>query len=153
TNLTSLGERQSVEVEVIKLRLRPVVGAAMAIVVYVLGESHIAFELLDNATTASSAPIHIQVASIAWGYYALAFLAGFAERWFLQLVDITQSRFDPPRPAGPPTGGPPGGNPPGGNPPGGNPPDGNPPGGNPPGGNPPGGNPPGGTTPGAASGG
>ncbi|HMG21597.1 MAG TPA: hypothetical protein VK607_09785, partial [Kofleriaceae bacterium] len=74
--LIGLEERGSVEVEVVRLRLRPVVGAAMAIVIYVLGRSAIAFELVcttakvvataaatttatTTTTTTGSAPIQI----------------------------------------------------------------------------------------------
>jgi hypothetical protein len=107
TNLIELGERQPIDGEAVKLRLRPVVGAAMAIVVYVLGRSALAFELVTQVVPDHTAPVQIRVPDIAWGYYALAFLAGFAERWFLQVVDLAQARFNPapatpPRPVPPP---------------------------------------------------
>ncbi len=98
TNLISIAERRPIEVEAVRLRLRPVVGAAMALVLYVIGHSALVFELMtaagDRATTAHAAPIQIHVPSIAWGFYALAFLAGFSERWFLQILELTEARFE-----------------------------------------------------------
>jgi hypothetical protein len=99
------GERRSIEIEAARVRLRPVVGSAMAVVAYVIGQSALVFELVTSepSTASHHAPIQIYVQNIAWGYYAIAFLAGFTERWFLKILELAEGRFDPPPPSPPPS--------------------------------------------------
>ncbi len=93
------GERRSIELEAARVRLRPLVGAAMGVVVYVIGRSNLVFELVVGAAPKSNAPIQIKVPDIAIAYYAFAFVAGFAERWFLKIIDLVEGRTEAPPPA------------------------------------------------------
>jgi hypothetical protein len=91
-------DRSSAEVESVKLRLRPYVGAMAAIVLYIVARSGILFEIVQTGAGDASKPAaHVQVQlaadQIKFAYYTLAFVAGLSERLFLSLLDQAGTRF------------------------------------------------------------
>jgi hypothetical protein len=103
---TELPERGSLEIEAVKLRLRPIVGAMSAIVLYIVARSALVFEIVERIDPSTgTAPVRIQVGMghVVWAYYALAFTAGFSERLFLGMLqavgDKVSRASESPKPA------------------------------------------------------
>jgi hypothetical protein len=96
-NFTGLPERGSLEVEAVKLRLRPVIGAMAAIVFYVIGRATLVFQVVeaapDVAQRSASLLIVVGKGNIHWAYYAIGFLAGFSERLFLSVIGSAGDRL------------------------------------------------------------
>jgi hypothetical protein len=89
-DFSRLNDRSPIENEAVRLRLRPVLGAAAALVSFVLA----GLGLLAIRGTQGTLPIQIQVTDagqLFWAYCVLGFMAGFSERWFLRLLDSTMS--------------------------------------------------------------
>jgi len=96
-DFSRLHERSSLENEAVRLRLRPVLGAAAALVTYVLagwgcslfGAPRGLFRFKFKWTLPHD---HF------WAYCAIGFMAGFSERWFLRLLDSTITSAQSPEP-------------------------------------------------------
>ncbi len=91
-----LPDRASLEVEAVRLRLRPVVGAMSAIVFYVIGRSALVFEVVEQVTEGvrvAPVQIHVGAGHIPWAYYTLGFVAGFSERLFLGVLQTVSDRI------------------------------------------------------------
>jgi hypothetical protein len=104
-DLARLPERSPVENEAVKLRLRPVVGAMAALMLYVIGRSGLVFQLVTVVSPDIPARIQIRVENVAWAYYALAFVAGFSERLFLGMLSAVENSVSRSAPSGDGSGG------------------------------------------------
>jgi len=81
-----LKDRSPVEIEAVRLRLRPVLGGSVALVTYALA----GLGLVSVVGTAADFPVQIVVANtdrLFWTYCVIGFMAGFSERWFLAFLD------------------------------------------------------------------
>ncbi|MCA9619158.1 MAG: hypothetical protein KC731_09050 [Myxococcales bacterium] len=97
--------RGTLHIKEVQLRLRPVLGAMSAVVMYAIMQSEIVFSVVASGTEASSALVRIHVANdnIPMAYYSIAFVTGFSERFFLSVVNQIAERAVPEPPHVAPT--------------------------------------------------